>query len=102
MADFLKTGEVQILELRLDHDGQSTFHEVRAAACQPGQLIALVRDVTSLRDAQRSVERSTEELDRLNEVLQTEALLRAEEEKVNKSSFAKLHDLLEEPRSLSE
>ena len=96
MADFLKTGEVQILELRLDHDGQSTFHEVRAAACQPGQLIALVRDVTSLRDAQRSVERSTEELDRLNEVLQTEALLRAEEEKVIKSSFAKLHDLLED------
>lgn len=96
MADFLETGSAQILEVQLDHDGQSTFHEVRATACRPRQLIALVRDVTLLRDAQRSAEKSTGELDRLNEVLQTEALLRAEEEKVIKTSFANLHDLLED------
>lgn len=96
MADFLETGEVQVLELQLEREGWAESFEVRAAASQRRELIAVVRDVTSLKKAEDGRARSAEELDRLKEVMHAEACLRDQEEAIIRSSRAKLHDLLED------
>ncbi len=95
MGGFLQTGEVQVLELQFDHDGQTTYYEVRATACVSKEVLAVVRDVTSHREAENAIARSRDELARLNEVLQNEVSLRADEEDILRKSFGKLEKLLE-------
>jgi len=95
LAGFLQTGEVQILELQLDYDGQTTYYEVRAAVCVNREVLAVVRDVTARREAENAIAESRDELTRLNELLEYEASLRAEEEVILKKSFGRLERLLE-------
>ena len=92
---FLRTGEVQSLELHFDQDGLATCYEARAVLSETGVLLAVVRDITARRDAEDAIARSTDELTRLSEALDNEANLRVEEEKVIKNSFRKLENLLE-------
>ena len=96
MGGFLRTGEVQVLELQLAHNGQTTCYEVRAAVCEIREVLVVVRDVTALREAENAMARSRDELARLNELLQNEASLRAEEEEILKKSLGRLEKLLED------
>ena len=95
MGEFLRTGEVQVLELQFDHNGHSTFFEIRAVACESRQVLVLVRDVTGQTEAENAMARAGDDLARLNEVLQNEASLRAEEEELLRKGFQRLERLLE-------
>jgi HD-GYP domain-containing protein (c-di-GMP phosphodiesterase class II) len=95
MGEFLRTGEVQVLELQFDHNGHSTFFEIRAVACESRQVLVLVRDVTGRTEAENAMARAGDDLARLNEVLRNEASLRTEEEQVIRNSFRRLEKLLE-------
>jgi HD-GYP domain-containing protein (c-di-GMP phosphodiesterase class II) len=96
LADFLATGEMQTREIRLEEDGQTSFFEARAVACQPRGMLVLLRNTTPLRDAEDGLSRATEKSDHLHEMLEAESFIRAEEEKIIKSSFEKLADLKED------
>jgi HD-GYP domain-containing protein (c-di-GMP phosphodiesterase class II) len=96
LSDFLATGEMQTREIRLEQDGQASFFELRAAACQPRGLLVLVRDSTPLRDAVDCLSKATEKSNHLHEMLEAEAVIRAEEERIIKSSFEKLAGLKED------
>jgi HD-GYP domain-containing protein (c-di-GMP phosphodiesterase class II) len=95
MGEFMRTGEVQVLELQFDHNGHSTFFEIRAVVCESRQVLVLVRDVTGRTEAGNAMARAGDDMARLNEVLQNEASLRAEEEEILKKSFRRLEKLLE-------
>lgn len=96
LAEYLRTGEAQVLDLRLDHNGEISHYEVRAAVSASREMLAVVRDVTALREAENAIAGSREELARLSELLQHETALRAEEEDILKRSFHRLETLLEE------
>ena len=93
---FLKTNEMQTLELQVQCGGRTTQYQVRTAACAPWELLAVVTDVTARREADTSIARSLSEVARLNEILQNEATLHAEDEQIMDNAFAKLGKLLED------
>jgi HD-GYP domain-containing protein (c-di-GMP phosphodiesterase class II) len=93
---FLGTSEMQTLELRVECGGRTTQYQVRAAACAPWELLAVVTDVTARREADASIARSLSEVARLNEILRNEATLHAEDEQIMDNAFAKLGKLLED------
>jgi len=93
---FLRTGEMQILEFQVDCSGRTTHFQVRAAACAPWELLAVITDITARKQAEASIARSLDEVARLNEVLQNEASLHAEDEQILDSAFTKLGKLLED------
>ena len=95
MGEFLRTGEVQVLELQFDHNGHSTFFEIRAVVCESRQVLVLVRDVTGRTETENAMARAGDDLARLNEVLQNEASLRTEEEELLRKGFQRLERLLE-------
>ncbi|MBN2098223.1 MAG: HD domain-containing protein [Dehalococcoidia bacterium] len=96
LAEFLQTGETPVLDLQLDYNDQTSYYEVRAAVSASREMLAVVRDVTALREAEDAIAGSREELARLSELLRHETSLRAEEEDILKNSFNKLETLLEE------
>jgi HD-GYP domain-containing protein (c-di-GMP phosphodiesterase class II) len=96
MDGFLTTGEMQTLEFDLDYGGRTTHYQVRAAACGPWELLAVVTDITARKEAESSIARSLSEVARLNEVLQNESSLHAEDEQILDNAFAKLGKLLED------
>jgi hypothetical protein len=96
VATSTPTGEVRAFEVQLKHSGQESLYEVRAVVCGSRQILAVVRDTTARLEAENAIARSSNELAHLNEMLQNEARLRAEEEHVIKNSFRKLEELLED------
>jgi HD-GYP domain-containing protein (c-di-GMP phosphodiesterase class II) len=93
---FLTTSDMQTLEFDVDCGGRTTHYQVRAAACGPWELLAVVTDITARKEAESSIARSLSEVARLNEVLQNEASLHAEDEQILDNAFAKLGKLLED------
>ena len=93
---FLKTGEMQTLELDVECGGRTTHYQVRAGACGSWELLAVVTDITARKEAESSIARSLSEVARLNEVLQNESSLHAEDEQILDNAFAKLGKLLED------
>jgi HD-GYP domain-containing protein (c-di-GMP phosphodiesterase class II) len=96
MVGFLTTGEMQTVDLDMECGGRTTHYQVRAAACGPWELLAVVTDITARKEAESSIERSLSEVARLNEVLQNEATQHAEDEQILDNAFAKLGKLLED------
>ncbi|MBN2098087.1 MAG: HD-GYP domain-containing protein [Dehalococcoidia bacterium] len=96
MDDFLTTGEMQTVEFDVECGGRTTHYQIRAAACGPWELLAVVTDITARKEAESSIERSLSEVARLNEVLQNEASQHAEDEQILDNAFAKLGKLLED------
>jgi HD-GYP domain-containing protein (c-di-GMP phosphodiesterase class II) len=96
MDGFLTTGELQTLEFDLEYGGRTTHYQVRAAACGLWELLAVVTDITARKEAESSIARSLSEVARLNEVLQNESSLHAEDEQILDNAFAKLGKLLED------
>lgn len=93
---FLRTGEMQVLEFQVEYGGRTSQYQVRAAACGPWELLAVVTDITARREAEAGIARSLSEVARMNEILQNEASLRAEDEQILDNAFAKLGKLLED------
>jgi HD-GYP domain-containing protein (c-di-GMP phosphodiesterase class II) len=93
---FLRTGGMQTEEFDFESGGRTTHYQVRAAACGPWELLAVVTDITARKEAECSIARSLNEVARLNEVLQNEASLHAEDEQIMDNAFAKLGKLLED------
>jgi len=93
---FLRTGGMQTEEFDVESGGRTTHYQVRAAACGPWELLAVVTDITAREEAECSIARSLNEVARLNEVLQNEASLHAEDEQIMDNAFAKLGKLLED------
>lgn len=96
MGEFLRTGEVQVIELQLAHKSQTTCYEVRAVVCEIREVLVVVRDVTARREAENAIAKSKDELARLNELLRNESSLRAEEERILKKNLGRLQKLLED------
>lgn len=96
LAGYLQTGEAQVMDLQLDYNGETSYYEVRAVVSASREMLAVVRDVTALREAENAIAGSREELARLSELLQHETALRAEEEDILKRSFHRLETLLED------
>lgn len=93
---FLGSGEMQTLEIEGECGGRTTRYEVRAAACGPWEIMAVVTDVTARKEAEASIARALREVARLNEILQNEAAVHAEDEQIMDNAFAKLGKLLED------
>ena len=93
---FLRTGEMQVLESQVECGGRTTHYRVRAAACAPWELLAVATDITARKEAEAGIARSLNEVARLNEVLQNETSLHAEDEQILDNAFAKLGKLLED------
>jgi len=93
---FLRSGQMQTLDFDVECGGRTTHYHVRAAACGPWELMAIVTDVTARKEADCSIAKSLSEVARLNEVLQNEASLHAEDEQILDNAFAKLGKLLED------
>jgi len=95
MAESLRTGEVQVIELQFDYNGHTTFFEIRAVVCESRQVLAVVRDITAQREAESAMARAGDDMARLNEVLQNEASFRTEGQDILKKSFRRLETLME-------
>jgi HD-GYP domain-containing protein (c-di-GMP phosphodiesterase class II) len=93
---FLTKGEMQTVEFDVECGGRTTHYQVRAAACAAWELLAVVTDITARKEAECSIARSLNEVARLNEVLQNETSLHAEDEQILDNAFAKLGKLLED------
>jgi HD-GYP domain-containing protein (c-di-GMP phosphodiesterase class II) len=96
MEGFLSGGVVVVVEFQLELNGRMTCQELRATACAPWELLVVVKDVTARKEAESSIAKSKEEVARLNQVLENEACLHAEDEQILDSAFTKLAKLLED------
>ncbi len=103
----VQTGQVQVLDIQLHHNGQTTYYEVRAAVCNRTEVLAVVRDVTARRETEIALRKSRDELevkaeeraaelDKLKEAFQNQVTLLAEEEDILKKSFGNMERLLED------
>ena len=102
-----ETGQVQTFDIQVHADRQLYHFEVRLMAFGQNEVLALVRDVTLLRQTQNALVESRNELEdhlrdrnaeliRVNKMLKTEVSLRLEEEGMLRKSFAKLEKLLDD------
>ena len=102
-----ETGQVQTFDIQVHADRQSYHFEVRLMAFGQNEVLALVRDVTLLRQTYNALIESRNELEnhlrdrnaeliRVNKMLKTEVSLRLEEEEMLRKSFAKLERLLDD------
>jgi HD-GYP domain-containing protein (c-di-GMP phosphodiesterase class II) len=106
-AKVRETGQVQTFDIQI-HDGRQSYHfEVRLTAFGENEVLALVRDVTLLRQTQNALIESRNELEnhlkdrnveliRMNKMLKMEADLRLEEEGMLRKSFSRLEKLLDD------
>ena len=102
-----ETGQVQTFDLQVHDDRQLYHFEVRLMAFGQSEVLALVRDVTLLRQTHNALIESRSDLEnhlrdrnaeliRVNKMLKTEVSLRLEEEDMLRKSFAKLERLLDD------
>lgn len=103
----LETRQVQTFDIQV-HDDREAYHlEVRLMAFGESEVLALVRNVTLLRQTHNALIESRNELEnhlrdrnaeliRVNKMLRTEVELRLEEEEMLRKSFAKLEKLLDD------
>lgn len=115
-----RTGGVRTIELEGNHNGQTTYHEIRVAAslsedflamvhggqtsCRDvgdtanpiTELLVLVRDITPPKEAAATAARSQDEVTRLNELLRNESSLRTESEQILENALDKLSRLLDD------
>jgi HD-GYP domain-containing protein (c-di-GMP phosphodiesterase class II) len=102
-----ETGQVQTFDLQVHDDRQLYHFEVRLMAFGQSEVLALVRDVTLLRQTHNALIESRSDLEnhlrdrnaeliRVNKMLKTEVSLRLEEEDMLRKSFTKLERLLDD------
>jgi putative nucleotidyltransferase with HDIG domain len=103
----LDTKELQTFEFQTRSDKESYCLEARLIAFGQSEVLAVVRDVTLMRQTQNALVESRNELEnhlkernaeliRVNKMLKTEVELREEQDGVLKKNFRKLESLLED------
>lgn len=96
MNECLRSGEVQILGLHIDHDEQTSYYQIRAVACGTGEILSLARDITTQEEADGDRAGDRELSARLNKALQNEAVLRPEDEQMLRDISTRMNCLLED------
>ncbi len=96
MAGFTRTGEVQVIDLRVERSGRTSSYQVRAAACGNAELLALVKDVATGRKSGDSAAAPAGEPSRLDQILHSQVSSYVEDEEVLKDVSVKLNTLLED------
>lgn len=103
----LETKQLQTFEFKVGDDKGAHHLEVRLTPLRESDVLALVRDVTVLRQTHDALIDSKNELEnhlkernaemmRVNKMLKTEVELREEQEEVLKKNFRKLESLLDD------
>ena len=103
----LETKQLQTFEFQVRDDREVHHLEVRLTPFRESEVLALVRDVTVLRQTHNALIESKNELEnhlkernaemmRVNKMLKTEVELREEQEEVLKKNFHKLEGLLDD------
>jgi HD-GYP domain-containing protein (c-di-GMP phosphodiesterase class II) len=103
----LETKQLQTFEFQVRDDKEVHHLEVRLTPFRETEVLALVRDVTVLRQTHNALIESKNELEnhlkernaemmRVNKMLKTEVELREEQEEVLKKNFHKLEGLLDD------
>ncbi|MBN2098324.1 MAG: HD domain-containing protein [Dehalococcoidia bacterium] len=103
----LETKQLQTFEFQIRDDKEVHHLEVRLTPFRETEVLALVRDVTVLRQIHNALIESKNELEnhlrernaemmRVNKMLKTEVELREEQEEVLKKNFRKLEGLLDD------
>ena len=103
----LETKQLQTFEFQVRDDKEVHHLEVRLTPFRESEVLALVRDVTVLRQTHNALIESKNELEnhlkernaemmRVNKMLKTEVELREEQEEVLKKNFHKLEGLLDD------
>jgi len=93
---FQITDEVQTFKTRIDHEGRQMYHEIRATLCAPGEVVALVRDVTACGEAEYGTSGSGHVATGLNNMLRKQISQYAGDEEVIRDVSIKLNSLLED------
>jgi HD-GYP domain-containing protein (c-di-GMP phosphodiesterase class II) len=103
----LETKQLQTFEFQVRDDKEVHHLEVRLTPFRESEVLALVRDVTLMKQAHNALIESRNELEkhlkernsemmRVNKMLKTEVELREEQEEVLKKNFHKLEGLLDD------
>jgi HD-GYP domain-containing protein (c-di-GMP phosphodiesterase class II) len=103
----LETKQLRTFEFQVRDDREVHHLEVRLTPFRESEVLALVRDVTVLRQTHNALIESKNELEnhlkernaemmRVNKMLKTEVELREEQEEVLKKNFRKLEGLLDD------
>jgi HD-GYP domain-containing protein (c-di-GMP phosphodiesterase class II) len=90
------TEEVQTLKIRTDHEGRTMYHDIRAALCATGEVVALVRDVAVREGGEDSTSGSGHGTPSLDSTLRSQISQYAEDEEVIRDVSTKLNSLLED------
>jgi HD-GYP domain-containing protein (c-di-GMP phosphodiesterase class II) len=96
MDGCLRTEEVHVLHLQIEHKGQTACHEVRVAACGNGEILALVRDITERETSDNSMAGSGHSAPSLDSMVRSQVSQYAEDEEVIRDVSGKLNNLLED------
>lgn len=96
LSGFQVTEEVQTFNIRTEHGRRTVYHEIRATLCAPGELVALVRDVTVPEQAEDTTSGSANVAPSLDNMLRKQVSQYAEDEEVIRDVSVKLNTLLED------
>jgi HD-GYP domain-containing protein (c-di-GMP phosphodiesterase class II) len=96
MAGFVRTGEVQVIDLQIERKGRMACHQVRAVACGNAEILALVKDVTAGKRTADGAAAPSGELSRLDQILHNQVSSYVEDEEVLRDVSVKLNTLLED------
>jgi len=94
LGGFQATEEVQTIKIRTDHEGRTMYHDIRAALCATGEVVALVRDVAVREGGEDST--SGHGTPSLDSTLRAQISQYAEDEEVIRDVSVKLNSLLED------
>jgi HD-GYP domain-containing protein (c-di-GMP phosphodiesterase class II) len=103
----LETKQLQTFEFQVRGDKEAHYLEARLMPFGQNEVLAVVRDVTLLRQTQNALVESRNELEnhlkernteliRVNKMLRTEVELREEQEEVLKKNFRRMESLVDE------
>ena len=93
---FQMTEEVQTFRTHVECEYRTTYYEIRATLCAPGEVVALVRDVTAYEDAEYGMTGSRNVAPGLDNMLHKQVSQYAEDEEVIRDVSIKLNSLLED------
>lgn len=96
LEDFQLAEKVQTHKVRTDYEGRTVYHEIRAAPCGTGEVVALVRDVTPCEEAEDGPSGSGWASSSLDNMVRNQVSEYTEDEEVIKDVSAKLNTLLED------
>ena len=89
------TGEVQLLECQISHEGKVLSYEVRIAISDADEVMAIVRDITDRKQAEEDIRRTLEQEKKLNELKSRFVTMASHEFRTPLTSILSSAELLE-------